>query len=175
MGYDIYRLDAALNRVPYTNGSLGLEWADPGYAAGVDGRGPAYFRRNMWGGSALAALLEKHGLGFWPTVPAWRDAVGELPDEIWELEGAERYAAAPKLKAHLMATYSETPGIALHKLAGSNDGWIITPLEYHSMLGLFDQLSEEIRQELLEAESLFGPDFYAFAKACEASGGSKTC
>lgn len=180
MGYDIYRLDKNLNRVErkLTFEQRRALWDksifdDPDEDAGADHLGPCYFRRNIRGGSRLTALLEHHGLGYWPDVPPWPE-LDDRDDDFWELSNSERFAACPQLKEHLTATFSETPGIALHKIGTTNDGWIVTPLEYRSMLGLFDQLPEDDRRGLLDPESAFGPDFYAFATACAASGGSAT-
>lgn len=180
MGYDIHRLDDNLNRVErkLTFEQRRALWDkniydDPEEDAGADGLGPCYFRRSLRGGGRLADQLEHHGLGYWPDVPPWPE-LGERGDGFWDLTSAEQFEACPQLKEHLTATYSETPGIALHKIAGSNDGWIITALEYRSMLGMFDELPEAARRDLLAPDSPFGPDFHAFAKACAASGGSET-
>lgn len=132
MGYDIVRVDF-----------------DGNDAQESDGKGPDYFRRNIWGMGPLREDLERLGMGYWSAVPNFPDAQDQID-------------------AHLRATYSETPGIALHKFC-SNDGWWIQQYEAESALKIW----EKLEAGGTEKPESFGDDFVPFLTACARSGGMR--
>lgn len=97
-----------------------------------------YYRLNIWGMSiARDAMGERgmlHGygysLGMWESVP---DPTTEDPDD-----DPVYVAAVERVRAGSV----EHPGIPAHKF-GSNDGWIVTPLEIKSAMQLYVASCEE--------------------------------
>lgn len=195
MGYDICRLDRDGNEVEHKLSSeqrmeIGRrgDFDDPDMEAGADGLGPCYLRRNIWGGVALAQTLVDQGLGYyrsldamdWDLVEASKEAYdAEHGEGSWgELAQVDRFRVCPQLREGLSLTLPDTPGINAAKLCGTNDGWIVTAVEYRSMLGLLEGLPAVAQARLLSDDwgtnGGFGPDFYAFAQACAQSGGSET-
>lgn len=116
-----------------------------------------YFRRNMFGGSRLANALIDMGMGFdalaygvkWPDWPSaeeygvehkeWLDDEGEYHSERQGERAAEFEAAN---NATLDWHGPEIPGIPVHKICYSNDGWHVTKEEAHAALLIYRRAIE---------------------------------
>lgn len=126
----------------------------------------SYFRLNIWGMSRYRELMYELGMAYedgehpeWPKYeaygvtqeqvevieyPEWAEDV-TLTDE--QREAAEKYLAEQErvLSWHGQA---DTPGIPLHKF-GSNDGWIVLPVECQAALGIYMAKLEEVGQDAM--------------------------
>jgi hypothetical protein len=110
------------------------------------------FRWNIFTGPKIADVMVELGIAFdipqeqVPGFPHLAD-FGVFDDEdenLWASEedlvhplgpGVKEYRAARE--AHLKWHGPETPGIPTHKFAGSNDGWIVLPVEIKPALALY--------------------------------------
>jgi hypothetical protein len=89
--------------------------------------GPPYFDCSVLGMAKVVRVLEWLGMGFWADVPP-------LPDDPEE---------------YRRATFSDKPGIALHKFT-SNSGWIVTKAECESAVELWDRLPADTVDEAFD-------------------------
>lgn len=143
-----------------------------------------YFRRNIFGGSRLADALIDMGMGFdayaygqppaWPTCEEygveyreWRDEVGEWQSGVVG-ERAEEFDAAQN--AVLDWHGPEIPGIPVHKIAGSNDGWHVTREEAHSALLIYRRTLDDGK----EHPEAFSDDFIPFLRSAVEHDGFET-
>jgi len=134
----------------------------------------AYFRRNLSGGSYLAEALIAAGMGFdaeqYVSVPRFPDAdeygvnYAEWKDEDghWHAgyvgDRAGEYNAEV---ARVLAWHGpEIPGIPVHKVCGSNDGWHVTKEECKAALGLYERHIAKGGQH----PEAFGDDFIPFLR-----------
>ena len=85
---------------------------------------PNYFRLNIWGMAEVRQVMARAAMSY-PSQPA------DYPDEAAD-EAAD--GDSPARARWLRSGVQERPGIAAHKL-GSNDGWVVTPLECLGALG----------------------------------------
>jgi len=132
MGYDCYVRTAA-----------GLEYNDP----------KCYFRRSIFSGRPLAEALIALDMGYDPaayglespdfpdsdeygvTYEEWQDENGDWQDGYKGERAAEyEQAAQAALSWHGVA---DIPGIPVHKVCTSNDGWHVTKLECQAALGIY--------------------------------------
>lgn len=109
-----------------------------------------YFELNVWGMRRAREAMNRRGMlcvadpiEDWPQRPAtvstaaydWvchpEDRTGEPPNAA-DLEQAERHLR--EVTEYRRAHSGECPGIPVHKL-GTNDGWIVTPVEIRAALG----------------------------------------
>lgn len=97
-----------------------------------------YFQLNIWGMGRCRDLMYDFDMAY-PSEPDgdFPDYDGKLDDEQDRLETenvpreqwpAEVLAYAEEHEAYRTSGMQERPGIAMHKF-GSNDGWIVTPIE----------------------------------------------
>jgi hypothetical protein len=165
MGYDIYRVDKNGKDIEPEPNKRRTNRNN----RGADLVGPTYFRRANLGMQPLREALEQFSLGYWSDVPPWPDFDTEAmaTDEY----GDPDYTTCEPYMAHISATFSEQPGIALHKLA-SADGWWVTNKEWLSMLALFEDLPPEQQAAFIAADEV-GEEFMAFARACAQCGGAR--
>lgn len=171
MGYDYYARQPSEVRPEYERSTHEerTKWYDnPGN----------YLRRNMWGGSSLADAMVDLGMAYeveeyvarpeWPTPDdydvVWNDDaedyVGQRADEF-------RQALADHLSWHGV---SDIPGIPVHKIAESNDGWHVTALECRAALDIY-------RQKMSEGAphpDIFRDDVIPFLEHCAATDGFET-
>lgn len=68
------------------------------------------------------------------------------------LARAKEHRAA--IEAHLRAHDADTPGMAIHKLYGSNDGWLVTPGEIKAALKVYDETPDDKRDAILAEHGL---------------------
>src|SRR4051812_4444739 len=139
MGFDMTTADKAAKKVSASD--------DPSNAEN-------YCRGSIGGGGPQAQLLVDAGMGYWSeptgdwpkpedyslTVNPDYDYGEDSRQYLGEPGDIERFWAAHT--AHLKATYSETPGIAVYKLCGTNDGWWVTKAECASALKLWEKAGE---------------------------------
>lgn len=167
MGYDYYARKPVRPRPDWTDWDAVGKWlGDP----------RNYLRRNMWGGARLADAMVELDMAYdvlkYIPIPDFPEA--EEYDCTWndgEVIGdrAEEYRAV--LADHLSwHGVSDIPGIPVHKIAGSNDGWHVTALECRAALGIYHQrmAGGEPHPEI------FGDDFIPFLEACANSDGFET-
>lgn len=137
MGFDMYTVDAD---------GENAKCEDPAHDE-------HYWRRSIGSGGNQAQRLVDAGMGYWSDRPPgvkWPEpedyGLVENPDYDWDTnpqqwlgspEQIEEFHAATH--AFLKATYSETPGIAVYKLCGTNDGWWVTKAECASALAIWEQ------------------------------------
>lgn len=94
-----------------------------------------YFRLNIWGMGiartvmALRGMVHEYG---YPDQAAW-EALPEYDESHPDDDGGPEYRAA---RDALVGATVEHPGIAIWKF-GSNDGWLVTPIEIKSALALY--------------------------------------
>jgi hypothetical protein len=109
----------------------------------------SYFRLNVGGGARFAHYMQRLGMAFdagqppkWPRrrdfglteEQTWRDP-SELTGEA--LDARKRYDAAV---GELLAWHGpEIPGIPIHKIADSNDGWHVLPAECTAAVRIYRQ------------------------------------
>ena len=167
MGYDCY-IRGAREARPDVN------WNDEASIATYrEWSARNYFRRNMFGGSRLADALEAMGMGFtaetyvsppeFPDIKAYGCDWGDDGEPVGER--AEEYEAA--VNAVLDWHGPEIPGIPVHKIAGTNDGWHVTKEEAKAALVLYEFA---IRAGKPHPDA-FGEDFIPFLhRAAEADG-----
>ena len=110
------------------------------YRENADNRndGDGYYRLNVWGMSEARPILAKFGIVRWADSP---------PPPDGEKFGITEYfdeAVTPEQKSYALALEQwrdgpngEGPGIPSYKL-GSNDGWLVLPLEIRSGIGFAD-------------------------------------
>jgi len=119
------------------------------YREGVDCREEdGYYRLNVWGMSEARPHLAEVGIVRWAEMP---------PVPRAEMFGVEEYfeeAATPEEKSYQMAVEQwrsgpngEGPGIPSYKL-GSNDGWLVLPIEIVSGIGFADTNHNGWRMEI---------------------------
>ncbi|WP_279582853.1 hypothetical protein [Fodinicola feengrottensis] len=106
-------------------------------------------RLNVWGGASMSSIMEALGMGFWqPNEPDLPD----LPDGMtWDEPDfdEEENPLSDRAKAYMAASdkvlaahCGEIPGIPLHKIAGTNDGWVVTSVEIRAALTILDSTAE---------------------------------
>lgn len=137
-----------------------------------------YLRRNLWGGCKLAAAMVELGMAYeveqyialpeWPDVSdydvVWSD---DANDYVGQQADAFRQALVDHRSWHGV---SDIPGIPVHKIAGSNDGWHVTALECQAALGIY-------RQKISEGVShpdVFRDDVIPFLKHGASTDGFET-
>jgi pimeloyl-ACP methyl ester carboxylesterase len=114
-----------------------------------------YFRLNLRGGSWVADVMLELGAAFeapHELQPPWPqpEDYGTTYDKAWDDEATDD-ATKKYREAHdrvLMWHGPEIPGIPVHKIAGSNDGWIVTPAEIAAALRI---ISTKTPEEILAA------------------------
>lgn len=115
-----------------------------------------YFRLNIWGMSharddmdALGMLATEYSQPPWPLPTGF----GITQDEWWnydhDLPTADDRFLKMQAAVDAMLAWSppDEPGIPIHKL-GSNDGWIVTPLDLSGALARYDLAPAGLREEL---------------------------
>lgn len=158
MGYDYFVLPRATHDQP-------------------GGNPHTYFERNTWGSRQLADALIATGTGFdaetWLPIPPfpeiadygceWNDdgePVGDRADEYSDI-----------LAKHLAWHGPEVPGIPIHKICTTNDGWHVTREECRSALALYE-LHLAAGGSHPEA---FGDDFIPFLREAARRDGFEVC
>lgn len=134
------------------------------YAAMRDAE-KSYFRLNIGGMGRYARLMERLGMAFEDDPhPPFPDAgeCGTTWDDVYAAESPEDYpgykwtdsrlVAALKLKEASDAVLAfhgrtGTPGIPLHKIAGSNDGWHVLPAEAEAAVRIWRKFIEDEGEE----------------------------
>lgn len=138
-----------------------------------EARTHGYFRRSLSGGSRLADALIAMGMGFeaetFLPVPPWPDREEYGVD--WNDEGDVVGERAKEYEAAVAAVLDwhgpEIPGIPVHKVCRSNDGWHVTREECRAALQLYEFA---IRDGKGHPEA-FADDFIPFLRAgAEADG-----
>lgn len=124
--------------------------------------GPSSFHINNSGGRALAEIMEELRMVFWSPdqapfagLPDPRDF--DVPTDWWfNEEYLDRPRTSNEIAFHrvhdeaLSWHGSTTPGIPGHKIAGTNDGWIVTPAEIRAALAILDSTPpEDIRNAIV--------------------------
>lgn len=154
MGYDCYVRDTAKLGLP-----LWEEWTAIDFEAG------GYFRRNIWGMPRVVEAVVEMGMGFdsFPYLahrPSWPSC--EQYGVHYDAEGEPAGPRAEEYKAALNAVLDwhgpEIPGIPIHKLCESNDGWHVTAAECLSALQLYRRALEAGKPH----PEAFGDDFIPF-------------
>ena len=127
-------------------------------------RDEGYFRLNIWGMSRYREYMAERGMVFDAGQhPDWPDGDEGLYELADRLRYPEYYTDKPPLtedetrraKEHEAANDAvlswhgpETPGIPIHKF-GSNDGWIVLPVECQAALGIYMAKLEEVGQDAM--------------------------
>lgn len=169
MGYDYYARQPVTQREDHGDDieSWG-EWSD------VPGN---YLCRNIWGGARMAEAMVELGMAYYvedhlpmPDYPHIEDFGCH-----WDDEGEPAGERAPEYKRLLDEHFSwhgvsDIPGIPVHKIAGSNDGWHVTALECKAALGIYrDRMAEGgVHPEI------FRDDVIPFLAACADRDGFET-
>jgi len=169
MGYDYYARRPVTQIEDHGNDIDGWgEWAR------IPGN---YLRRNIWGGPRLAAAMKELGMAFEVTdyapIPDWprMEDFGVTYGDDDEYAG-ERVPECRKALDEVRAWHgvSDIPGIPVHKIAGSNDGWHVTALECKAALEIYhDRMVEGIPHP-----EIFGDDVIPFLSACADRDGFET-
>lgn len=192
MGYDYYVRSEEKPPSPQ------VDWSAANYATGEGleeyraWERDWYFRRNIFGGSRLADALLDLGMGFdahaygrppeWPKPEEYGVEYREekLPDGEWECgyvgERAKEFEEASN--AVLDWHGPEIPGIPIHKVAGSNDGWHVTREEAKSALLIYERALADgkTRPEVFGSgiDGADGDDFIHFLRRAAAHDGFET-
>lgn len=174
MGYDYHARKPATPRPEWKAGGDNTEfsaWFD-------DPRN--YLRRNIWGANSLADAMIKLGMAYSvEQSPRFPD-----PDDYgvisWNDEGepvgqrAEEYQSAVNevLAQHPLDSLgtADVPGVPVHKICGSNDGWHVTAQECQQALDVYRKRMAEGDQH---PES-FCDDVIPFLEACAQGDGFET-
>lgn len=142
------------------------------------GDGEFYFRRNIFGASRLATAVVELGMGFdvfsyglelprFPRPeefdvernPEWDGDEDGIPEWIGDRAKEYRTAVDYVLDWHGI---SDIPGIPVHKICYSNDGWHVTQLECEAALGIY-------RARIAAGDAhpeVFYDDFIPFLELC---------
>lgn len=132
----------------------------------------SYFRLNIGGMGRFTEIMDQFGMlkdthpGDWPEKPeglTWDQVNAVDPDNADDPDYAETFEAMTDeqrtaarahneiVEAHLRAHDRDTPGIAVHKLYSTNDGWLVTPGEIGYALKVYDETDAERRDKILTA------------------------
>lgn len=109
----------------------------------------SYFRLNIGGMRRTVEVMAALDMVFITDSPTGDDwaAVNALYDEA--AEGGDRYeAAACEMVSRLAA--EERPGIPVHKLFSTNDGWHVQPIEIRGALHQYRQAFEVDRERVAD-------------------------
>lgn len=136
-----------------------------------------YFRRNIFGGARLAEALVEMGMGFdayeYGRPPEWPDPKDygvTIDDETGEPVGQRADDFRKANDAVLDWHGPEIPGIPVHKVAGSNDGWHVTKEEARSALLIY---AKSIGKGQAHPEA-FSDDFIPFLRQAARHDGFET-
>ncbi len=159
------------------------------YAA-MRGAEKSYFRLNIGGMGRYAGLMEHLGMAFeddpHPPFPEAED-YGVEWDDVYALETPEDYPDQEWTDSRLLAAAkvreagnavldfhgrADTPGIPLHKIAGSNDGWHVLPPEADAAVRIWRKLIEGEEKALAVVRDHLGDDVSYWLKWIEYLAGS---
>jgi hypothetical protein len=183
MGYDCYVRSPREPKPELPHGFSTEQERDAWYQDRIEweDRTHGYFRRSMGGGAGLADALIAMGMGFeaekWVPIPPfpmaeeygveydeWQDDGGRWHDG-YKGDRAKEYEA--DLAEHLRWHGPEIPGIPIHKICTTNDGWVVTREECRAALVLYDAAIVSGR----EHPDAFRDDFIPFLIAAAAADG----
>lgn len=173
MGYDCYIRGENVPKSPKCDWDCQEPFGGEEWAAWM---AKYYFQRNIWGGSRLAEALIEMGMGFdaeqYGQHPAWPDMneYGVDYNDEGELVG-ERVDDYRKALDEVLDWHGpEIPGIPVHKVAGSNDGWHVTREEAQSALLIYERAIAEGK----EHPAAFSDDFIPFLREAARHDGFET-
>lgn len=140
MGYDMYWVDRAGNDREH------------------------YFRLNIGGMGVAAGLMAERGMLYddrarptsdeWATLPEWDDA---------SEDGGPAYVEAHRL---LVSRVGEGANIPVHKIYGTNDGWVVTPAEITGAMEAYARwLGEQGIAEADDEPTTWWPEWIAWMRA----------
>lgn len=104
-----------------------------------------YLRRNIWGGHHFAEALVSLGMGFKATgtQPSWPepDDFGVKYDDEQDAyvgDRAAEFKAAENAVLDWHGNDPDRPGIPVHKVCSSNDGWHVTKQECQQAVAAYE-------------------------------------
>lgn len=138
-----------------------------------------YFRRSLSGGARLADALVAMGMGFdaedFVPVPPWPDKdeygveFAEWKDEAGAWQDGYRGDRAQEYEAEGNRVLDwhgpEIPGIPIHKVCTSNDGWHVTREECRAALKLYESAIRDGKEHPTEFDDDFMPFLQSAAEA----------
>lgn len=108
------------------------------YRQGADNDADGYYRLNVWGMSEATPILAAVGIVRWaesPPVP--RAEMFGVTEHFDEPSTPQEHSYVLAISEWRDSTHGEGPGIPSYKF-GSNDGWLVLPIEVQSGVGFAD-------------------------------------